>query len=93
MALVTGAASGMGDAVATRFLDAGWTVLALDLGEPRLRASRGSLLPWAPVDMRDRAAVREAVRRSSQEVGALRAVVNVAGIYPPTTLEDLSVER
>jgi 3-oxoacyl-[acyl-carrier protein] reductase len=26
-------------------------------------------------------------------VGPLRAVLNVAGIYPPTTLEDVSVER
>jgi 3-oxoacyl-[acyl-carrier protein] reductase len=93
VALVTGAASGMGHAVATRFLDAGWTVLGLDLREPQLDASRGTLLPWAPVDVCDRAAVREAVQHRPVGAGPLRAVLNVAGIYPPTTLGDLSLER
>ncbi len=93
VALVTGAASGMGHAVASRFLDAGWTVLGLDLHEPRLDASSGTLLEWAPVDICDRAAVREAVQALPDGVGPLRAVLNVAGIYPPTTLADLSVER
>jgi NAD(P)-dependent dehydrogenase (short-subunit alcohol dehydrogenase family) len=92
VALVTGAASGMGYAVATRFLDAGWTVLALDLREPRVSASRGNLGAWASVDVRDRVAVREAVQRLPTRGGPLRAVVCVAGIYPPTTLEDLNVE-
>jgi 3-oxoacyl-[acyl-carrier protein] reductase len=93
VALVTGAASGMGHAVATRFLDAGWTLLALDLCEPRLDAPLGTVLPWAPVDVCDRAAVREAVQQLPLGSGPLRAVLNVAGIYPATTLGDLSEER
>src|SRR5262245_61506363 len=90
VAIVTGAASGMGHAVATRFLGAGWSVLGLDLREPQLR---GRLLPWAPVDVCDRGAVRAAITDLPAGVGPVRAVLNVAGIYPPTTLEDLSVER
>ena len=78
VALVSGAASGMGHAVATRFLDAGWTVLPLDLREPQLE---GSVLPWAPVDVCDRSAVREAVQQLP--AGALRAVLNVAGLAEP----------
>jgi short chain dehydrogenase len=87
VAVVTGAASGMGHAVATRFLDASWSVLGLDLREPRLDASRGRLLGWAPVDVCDRGAVREAVSRVRAGVGPLRAVLKVAGTYPPTTLK------
>jgi 3-oxoacyl-[acyl-carrier protein] reductase len=86
IAVVTGAASGMGHAVATRFLDAGWTVLGLDLHEPAL----AGLLPSEPTDVTDRDAVRRAVERLEAPP---RAVLNVAGIYPPTTLEDLSTER
>jgi 3-oxoacyl-[acyl-carrier protein] reductase len=87
IALVTGAASGMGHAVAQRFLAAGWTVLALDLDEPRLN---GATLPWTPVDVCDRAAVRDAL---ADVRGTLGAVINAAGIYPPTTLADVTTER
>jgi 3-oxoacyl-[acyl-carrier protein] reductase len=87
IALVTGAASGMGHAVAARFLAGGWTVLPVDVNEPRLN---GAVLPWAPVDICDRQAVRAAVSGAG---GPLHAVINAAGIYPPTTLEDVNRER
>jgi NAD(P)-dependent dehydrogenase (short-subunit alcohol dehydrogenase family) len=45
VAIVTGAASGMGHAVATRFLDAGWTVLGLDLRKPQLEGTRPPAVP------------------------------------------------
>ncbi|MEU6252603.1 SDR family NAD(P)-dependent oxidoreductase [Streptomyces sp. NPDC047043] len=92
-ALVTGAASGMGLAVAERFLAEGWTVLGVDRDGDAL-AKAASDLGFAfrpvPVDITDRAALSTALDRSHGLSGAtgLRAVVNAAGIYPPTTLAD-----
>ncbi|MFG2970535.1 MULTISPECIES: SDR family NAD(P)-dependent oxidoreductase [unclassified Streptomyces] len=86
-ALVTGAASGMGRAVAERFLTEGWTVLALDRDAEALVKAAAELGPAfrpVPVDITDRAAVTTAL---GSPVG-LRAVVNAAGVYPPTLLAD-----
>ncbi|MGW0705668.1 SDR family NAD(P)-dependent oxidoreductase [Streptomyces sp. NPDC002643] len=86
-ALVTGAASGMGRAVAERFLTEGWTVLGVDRDAEALGRTATELGPaFRPlaVDITDRRAVSEAL---GSPVG-LRAVVNAAGIYPPTLLAD-----
>ncbi|GAA3809765.1 SDR family oxidoreductase [Streptomyces coacervatus] len=86
-AVVTGAASGMGKAVAERFLTEGWTVLGVDRDAEALdkaAAELGAAFHPVPVDITDRAAVSTAL---GSPVG-LRAVVNAAGIYPPTLLAD-----
>lgn len=93
-AVVTGAASGMGAAVAARFVAEGWRVLALDVDTERLatmEAQVGERLVPVTVDIRSRAAV-EAALRDVLEPGRLRAVVNAAGIYPPSTLADFTDE-
>ena len=83
-AVVTGAASGMGLAVAQRFLTEGWTVVGVDRHAHTLA---GAASPYHPVcvDITDRAALSAALAGLPS---ALRAVVNAAGIYPPTTLAD-----
>jgi 3-oxoacyl-[acyl-carrier protein] reductase len=89
-AVVTGAASGMGEAVAARFVAEGWRVLALDVddaGLARLGDGFGERFVPLRVDIRSRAAV-EAAFAQLQDAGELRAVVNAAGIYPTTTLAD-----
>ena len=83
-AVVTGAGSGMGHATARCFLDHGWEVVGLDL-----TADQGLDDPGfhaVAVDVRDRAAIEAGI---SMAVGqrAIDAVANVAGVYPPTTLE------
>lgn len=86
--LVTGAASGMGRAVADRFHAAGWTVVGVDRdtdGLAEAAAAHGSRYHSVPVDITDRAALAAALRRLPP---GLRAVVNAAGIYPTTTLAD-----
>jgi NAD(P)-dependent dehydrogenase (short-subunit alcohol dehydrogenase family) len=92
VALVTGAASGMGRSTATAFLSRGWTVLALDVSPLQIANSRGRLVPIA-VDVRDRSGIESALATHLPDLGgAIDAVLNVAGIYPPSTLETVTTE-
>jgi NAD(P)-dependent dehydrogenase (short-subunit alcohol dehydrogenase family) len=92
-AVITGAASGMGLATARHFLAEGWTVVAVDRAESALDAAADDLasdrLLAVVVDVTDRAALETALDRVGDDP-RLRAVVNVAGIYPPTTLADFT---
>ena len=87
VAVVTGSASGMGRACAERFLAEGWQVAALDRADAALHGALS-----LQVDITDEAAVNAAIGRAVNELGALKVVVNVAGIYPPSTLENATVE-
>jgi len=89
-ALVTGAGSGMGLATARRYLDDGWTVLALDASAAALEAAAADLGErFVPVvaDVTDGTALSAAIAGAAQGL-ALKVVVNAAGIYPPSTLGD-----
>jgi 3-oxoacyl-[acyl-carrier protein] reductase len=87
-AVVTGAASGMGLAVAERFLTEGWTVIGIDRDAESLLVNAAAHDPAAfrpaVADITDRGAVSRALG----DISGLDAVVNAAGIYPPTTLAD-----
>jgi NAD(P)-dependent dehydrogenase (short-subunit alcohol dehydrogenase family) len=86
VAVVTGAASGMGRACAERFLAEGWKVAALDRAQVSLDGALG-----IEADITDASAVAAAVR-AALELGPLKAVVNAAGVYPPSTLESATTE-
>ena len=92
--VVTGAASGMGRAVVDRFLAAGCRVVALDRDAAALAAMAAQaghgLVPVA-VDVVDRTAVEEELT-AALGGAPVRAVVDAAGIYPPTTLADYTAE-
>jgi 3-oxoacyl-[acyl-carrier protein] reductase len=92
-AVITGAASGMGLATARHFLAEGWTVIAVDRAESALDAAADDLasdgLLTVAVDVTDRVALETALDRVGDDP-PLRAVVNGAGIYPPTTLADFT---
>jgi len=91
-AVVSGAASGMGRAVADRFVAEGWGVLAVDVDAAALATAHdelGSRLVPVPADIRDRAALETALV-AAHDGGPVRAVVNAAGIYPTTTLADFT---
>ncbi len=78
VAIVTGAAQGIGQGVAERLELDGASVVAFDLaGSP-------------PVDVTDEAAVREAVAQVLAARGRIDILVNNAGIYPYTPFEELS---
>ncbi|WP_017557650.1 2,3-dihydro-2,3-dihydroxybenzoate dehydrogenase [Nocardiopsis baichengensis] len=86
VALVTGAAQGIGRAVARALADAGASVAALDLAEEPLRAaaaeiaSAGGTARAFPCDVRDPAAVEEAFEAAERSLGPVRHAVSVAGV-------------
>ena len=98
VALVTGAARGLGLAAATRFLADGWHVAMLDiLGDTLLAAAKNLNRPDAiltlEADVSDPSAVQRAVQQAKDHFGRIDALVNNAGIaiFKPileVTLED-----
>lgn len=97
-ALVTGAARGIGLAVARRFLAEGWNVALLDINADQLRDSMAALAEPSKTleiicDVSDPPAITAAVRQAAAHFGRLDALVNNAGIaiFKPileTTPED-----
>ncbi|MEV5752482.1 SDR family oxidoreductase [Actinoallomurus sp. NPDC052308] len=91
--LVTGAASGIGAAVAASFAADGWTVTGVDLREAPLRASLSGLAATPIVaDLAEPEAPEDVVRRAWESGGPLDALVNAAGIYPARPFLDLDAE-
>jgi len=92
-AIVTGAGSGIGRAIAQHLTELGARVLAVDVDEVGLRATRdGSAWPdallTARVDVSDPDQVRGAVERAVDEFGSLTTMVNNAAISIPGTVVD-----
>ncbi len=87
VAVVTGSGSGLGRALATRFISGGYLVVGLDIrtGEPL------DGLTEIATDITDAAAVRAAFERAAG-LGELEVLVNAAGVYPRSTLASSSVE-
>jgi NAD(P)-dependent dehydrogenase (short-subunit alcohol dehydrogenase family) len=86
VAVVTGAASGIGRATVRLFVDEGASVVALDLAEDRLKEAVDGLSGTTAVaaDVSDSAAVRAAFEQVDREHGRLDVLVNAAGVDAPT---------
>lgn len=87
-AVVTGASSGIGEAVARQLLDSGCTVITLQRRPPRFKHER--LLFYA-VDLADAGAARK-VAGEIAAGHAVRYLVNNAGVNRPGMLEQTTVE-
>ncbi|HEX7821318.1 MAG TPA: SDR family NAD(P)-dependent oxidoreductase [Sphingobium sp.] len=91
--LVTGAASGMGRAIAEGFVREGARVALLDRNAEGVGQVAAALGAWSSgCDVADRAMVDEAVARAGGALGGLDGVVNGAGILDITPIGELAPE-
>lgn len=86
-AVVTGGASGIGQAVISELASRGWATASLDL-QP---ASVGDLS--LQVDVTDADAMARAVREVAQQLGPVTGAVSVAGHYEMLPVSDISTEK
>jgi 2-dehydro-3-deoxy-D-gluconate 5-dehydrogenase len=93
-ALITGGAQGIGHQIATRFLEAGATVMIADISARVAEAAAG-LGPGAHsvrLDVTDPADCERAVASCVTELGSLDILVNNAGIYPGGPVLEMTPE-
>jgi NAD(P)-dependent dehydrogenase (short-subunit alcohol dehydrogenase family) len=85
VALVTGGASGLGEATVRRLHEGGAAVVIVDLPTSpgaALAEELGDHVAFSPADVRDEAQVLDAIA-AAKELGELRIVVNCAGVGTP----------
>lgn len=88
-ALVTGAAGGIGEAVAARLAEDGFRVLMTDLDEARLKVSADRIgADWMVCDLGD----ADAREKLIEKAGDLFALVNNAGIFSTADASDLGAD-
>jgi NAD(P)-dependent dehydrogenase (short-subunit alcohol dehydrogenase family) len=98
VAVVTGAASGIGLALVERFLAEGMRVVAADVEEAALAkevsrlAAAGADVLGVRTDVRDAGAVRALAEEALRRYGAVHVVCNNAGVAPTGPMLDASPE-
>jgi 2-hydroxycyclohexanecarboxyl-CoA dehydrogenase len=86
VAVVTGAASGIGAAVGHLLSERGWRVAGIDLNPSETELS-------IQVDVSDLPAMREAAERVAAELGPVSALVTAAGVYEIVPVAEIDDER
>jgi len=86
-AVVTGAASGIGRAIALALHDAGASVIGLDLA-----ASEGDIAILS-CDLADEAQIKTAIGAAARRLGGIDILINNAGIFEERSLADLSADH
>jgi NAD(P)-dependent dehydrogenase (short-subunit alcohol dehydrogenase family) len=92
--IVTGAAQGIGLAIATRFANEGARVLLADINRPALHEAGHALRqPYIDVDVSKRHDIERMVAAAVQEFGHIDILVNNAGIFRSTPLLSVTEEE
>ncbi|HEX6730889.1 MAG TPA: SDR family NAD(P)-dependent oxidoreductase [Pyrinomonadaceae bacterium] len=95
VAIVTGAASGLGSAIATKLHAEGCKVALLDLNGEQLTALADRLGPGstaAPVDLTQEDQVRSVVDQIAERLGRVDILVNSAGVTGATNIKSHEVD-
>ena len=97
VAIVTGAASGIGRQCCRQLLDDGWHVFALDVSASELKEVEAELqaedrLRVLPCDVRDAVVVEAVFAEISQQVSSVNALICSAGILRTGPLMDMAIE-
>ncbi|MBV9542857.1 MAG: SDR family oxidoreductase [Chloroflexi bacterium] len=100
IALVTGAAGGIGQAVCRRLASEGAAIVATDLQASQveglaseLRGNDGGRALALGLDVRDKSSAVQAVNAAIKEFGKLDVLINNAGIFAQTPLLEIQAER
>jgi NAD(P)-dependent dehydrogenase (short-subunit alcohol dehydrogenase family) len=93
VAIVTGAASGIGRATTELFVAEGARVVAVDLNEAAGRQLEGDSIAFVPADVASGADVERVVASAVERFGGLDILFNNAGIAIFKTLEETSEEE
>ena len=99
IAIITGAASGLGLASAQRLANEGLAVHLLDVSPEALAAAgkqvsdQGGKVTSLLSDIRTQAACRAAVDAAIEQHGRVDVLVNCAGVYPRAPILDISEEQ
>lgn len=90
VAVITGAAGGMGRIACSRLSSQGWKVAAVDLPSEALDAVSGetAAIPY-PCDVADAEAVERTADTIAAELGPVRRLVNAAGIAVPGLISEV----
>ena len=95
VALITGAASGVGRATARQMVDEGASVYGVDIDQEGLQSvsdELGERFSLKAADIRDREACHEAVKGCVEHFGKLDIVANVAGVVRSHHVTDVDEE-
>src|SRR5688572_23742846 len=97
VAVVTGAAAGIGQACAIRLAQDGARVALLDLGDAteteRQIADAGGRATAISCDVADPASVADAAAAVRSQLGPVTILANVAGVYPSAPFADVTYEE
>lgn len=94
VALVTGAASGIGKAVAEMFIQKGAAIVALDIDPAISDIFHAPNALGLPCDLTKESEINKAVQKAVESFGGIDIVVSNAGIFPPSqTLEEMDTDN
>lgn len=93
--LVTGAAQGIGEAIAVKFAEEGAKIAIFDLIEPKKTINKiekiGAEAIWMPVDITDDIVIKNSIDEIVLKWNEIDVLVNNAGIFPIERFDKISI--
>lgn len=96
VAIVTGAAAGIGKGIAHRLVEAGYSVALIDINADKCAAAAANLVGHTlavQADVSDPASISQAVRLVTADLGLPTILVNNAGFAQDTPFDQMTLEQ